>query len=433
MSAGSLRRPQIGGPREQVGRPRHHPYEPEWASYRFHMTHRLSLLERRARSHSLLLPLGLLLGIAPVSCFEDPEGSLDSAAGQADGAAEATSGGETGQGGTSTSGAGSATSAGEDGTASGSTGSDTDSGETSETSAGGVDTQGDGSEPCDPLASLCVEEPLPGWNGPAAVFEGASDQSSPGCSGLYPDDGVEAFAGFVGPDASCECSCGPPANESCGEVEVRRQGTASNACLQLGEAPQVVDGACGALDTSYAGGAFWRVSEFEYSAGACTPERIDSTAPAGFDTRVLACQGASPPGACADEGDVCVPRPVAPFGASVCIWMEGDVTCPTASDYSVRTLRYQSFDDDRSCTACSCGDSMGSCSGGRVTFGQSCGGLAAGTLDAGECGRVGATSAQTVAVATASASTPSGSCTPSGGAATGEASPSEPVTLCCLP
>lgn len=127
-------------------------------------------------------------------------------------------------------------------------------------------------------------------------------------------------------------------------------------------------------------------------------------------------------------GALCMPQPDDNF--AVCVQQVGDVSCPIGP-YGSKLLGYQSVNDTRACTSCSCSGASGvSCGGGWTEYnGGGCsGGNVLGTSGLGEC-----EPANSGGYGMYSASTSGGSCAPSTPQAQGTATPSGPVTFCCLP
>jgi hypothetical protein len=105
--------------------------------------------------------------------------------------------------------------------------------------------------------------------------------------------------------------------------------------------------------------------------------------------------------------------------------------CP-AGPYSDKRVYYTKIDDQRNCSACSCGSD---CSYQWQVFADSDTSCGSGPVDsatsAGACLSAGTLSASNVVLGmTASGS---GGCTPSGGDPTGSAQAKSPYTACCVP
>jgi hypothetical protein len=270
----------------------------------------------------------------------------------------------------------------------------------------------------------CVGAPPPGWSGPVALWEGAG--GPPGCSGDYSARVLDAFDGLDAPAAACTCTCGAPSGASCGS-SLSATLYSDHGCTTPCDSVSVSDQSCanvhGVCNTvfgvSAAGGA---------SGGHCSPQSSSAVPPATWGVSARACElpGVPQRESCA-QGEVCIPPPAAPMQLRPCVFIAGDVSCPSGS-YSVRHRYYRTVSDSRGCAHCSCG----------APSGVDC----AATLQEG-CGQTGPTSALPTSCASLSdpgsvvllaPPTPTGgSCAPSGGAPSGSASPASPVTVCCLP
>jgi hypothetical protein len=126
------------------------------------------------------------------------------------------------------------------------------------------------------------------------------------------------------------------------------------------------------------------------------------------------------------SGGQCVKLPSSSFDAAPCVAQAGDVACP-AGTYTKKTLVMQSTDDQRGCTTCSCNASGGSCSASVTAYlGNGCSSSSVG-LALGQCGAEGVSAVSAIANVTTTAAT----CSSSGGTATGTATATNPVTVCC--
>jgi hypothetical protein len=156
-------------------------------------------------------------------------------------------------------------------------------------------------------------------------------------------------------------------------------------------------------------------------------------------TDVRAChgQGFLP---CLDTHSACAPIED-PLDFRVCITKEGKHECPTTpgSMFTERHVFYQGVNDDRQCSACSCGPPTGSLCTATVSIyaGGMCGG---GIVDQGTVSSVSPRcidiqppgQALGSKAAGATSYTP-GSCQPMGGEPSGAATESESFTFCCRP
>jgi hypothetical protein len=163
-------------------------------------------------------------------------------------------------------------------------------------------------------------------------------------------------------------------------------------------------------------------------SGGCTPSAAALSNPDPWLKVADACPLKT--GGCG-ASQACVPKQPSP--SSACIEIAGAVSCP--SDFSTANDAYTGGDDDRACSACTCTPGQVTCAADTfnlmtmpncVDFGpypQFYGTQCVGYSPAG-----GATwSIQRVAAS----KTPSGSCTVSGGIASGSLQPQGKTTLCC--
>jgi hypothetical protein len=147
----------------------------------------------------------------------------------------------------------------------------------------------------------------------------------------------------------------------------------------------------------------------------------------------VGCGGGSAATTC--NSGVCAPPAASSF--QICIYQAGDQSCPSTS-YTNKQLVYGGISDTRTCTDCSCGSPDGACKGGDALVNGSnppCGiGGSTIALHSGSCAGV-AVSLLSLSgeVTTAPKLDDAGSCAPDGGAPTGSATPTTPITVCCGP
>jgi hypothetical protein len=131
------------------------------------------------------------------------------------------------------------------------------------------------------------------------------------------------------------------------------------------------------------------------------------------------------------SGQVCAPVPAAPFSTGVCIAQPGAATtCPSAYPIGPQVF-YTGVDDQRGCAACQCvGPGGGAClaPSPAVTACQP----ASGSWDApGTCSSI--TGPEEVKLAAPATLVDAGSCAASGGAPSGDATPTGATSFCCAP
>jgi hypothetical protein len=284
------------------------------------------------------------------------------------------------------------------------------------TTEGGERIGCDDDEVCTPTAPA-------GWSGPSAIYRGAD--APPDCPDELPTIAFEANDDLVAPAPTCTCSCGKVTNAVCRTV-VRENGTqclnlqfnlpswnvTGNQCLSISTNATALRSDQPILDTSNA---------------SCSVNPGENVPNAAFATRVKGCELPEPAGACEDDGQ-CLPVAPDPWG-EVCIYAEGDYACP-AGPFSERTLLHTDFEDTRGCTDCSCTDPTGTCSG-TVRYQSACVGDLIGIYASGPVGTCQTMLTAPNAVLYQSQMTVS--CQPEGGAPEGQATPTNPITLCCMP
>ncbi len=297
-------------------------------------------------------------------------------------------------------------------------GTATDDG-TSATDDGATDDTG--SPPMCGAGTSCAPDVPAGWSGPAMLYVGTDEP--PTCPAGAPELVVSAGMDLSAPAADCGCECGAATGFDC-TVDVTEAGSVCGNLVFNPETFTLESGQC--TTTSTNDSAFSTNSpSLDVSGAQCDPQESATVPPAGFGTHVAACQATSM-GECADGS--CVADD-AGFD-QVCVYTGGDVECP-AGPYTEREVAFNSWTDTRDCSTCTCDDPTGTC-GGTVAFRSSCGGVALpvlyGTVDPPGCGNASQDPPAMIYNAD-----PDVECAPSGGDPIGQATPSGPVTICCLP
>lgn len=274
--------------------------------------------------------------------------------------------------------------------------------------------------PVCPLDFTCIPAAPAGWMGPIVFLSGPAAGSAPACPASAPSQAFTAQSSFGGAPASCGCSCGAPTSGmSCGSANL----ISTNASCTAGSTTiaTLADGACQAVTMPTSGG--WTLSRpaFSASGASCTPTPSVSVPPSTAGASHRACSVPSPT-ACG-AAMVCAPTPTA--AQPVCVYIDGDATCPAGFPNTYRTG--QGVTDTRGCTPCTCGSVTGMCNA-FVTLENGCpGSTYYGDVVAGGC-----TPAFSVPGSRATADfTPVGSCSPSTSAPTGGLTPIMPRTVCC--
>ncbi|MEP7120779.1 MAG: hypothetical protein ABJE95_07715 [Byssovorax sp.] len=332
----------------------------------------------------------------------------------------------------------------------------------------GIDNDLDGKIDCadpDCLAGFSCHNPVTpalisaGWTGHFAVADGAVAALPGNCPGAtYPNPIYTGFRTPVAGAAQCSmCQCSAPLGEVC-QVNVHIIGgtcaqwvgnqacafpfasNANGSCDQsIGFLPAgdttcgpVVNGACtmGSSPCNQSASADPAV----VVGGSCNPTtQMPTIPPFSWTNAARACQPATEGKGCASSF-ACLPNAPAPFGG-ICISHMGDIPCPAGSGYNTKKV-YFDIDplDDRTCSDCQCSGINGaSCSTTTEVYSDltvnNCSTKVA-TIPPGGCvalsgnpAVLGRKGVNTVINA--------GTCSASGGTATGSAVGQNPVTFCC--
>jgi hypothetical protein len=277
----------------------------------------------------------------------------------------------------------------------------------------------DGGAACDGALD-CVPEVPAGWSGPAAVYRGA--EAPPACPAAFPELAITAGTEIAAPPAECGCECGEASGFQC-SVTVTESGEECGFLVFDPDQWTIDSGECQLVDT--AANAFSAGSpSLDPSGGSCAPAANESIAEAAWGVNVQACL-ARAGGSC--EGGTCVGA-LDDSHDRMCIYTGGDVACPN-EDYADREVVYSTFTDTRDCSSCTCGTPSGTC-GGTVSYVSGCAGLATlyGSDQVPGCGE-----ASSEPNALRYTATPDVECSPSGGAPTGDVTPTGAITVCCSP
>ena len=332
----------------------------------------------------------------------------------------------------------------------------------------GIDNDLDGKIDCadpDCQAGFSCHSPLTpalvalGWTGHYALTDGLVAALPGSCPGAtYPNPVYSGYRLLNAPAAQCSaCICSAPLGEVC-DVQVHIVAGScnewSNGTACAFPIPSIANGTCdqsggflmaGNNTCAPASGANCPMgsSPCNQSAsadpavlvgGSCNPSvQTPTIPPTKWTNAGRACQPAAEGKGCASSF-ACLPNAPAPYGF-VCISHVGDFACPANSGF---TSKHTFFDidptDDRTCSDCQCSGVNGaSCTSSMEIYSDlianSCSTKLA-TIPPNGCaplagnpavlGRKGVNTAITA-----------GSCSQSGGAATGTATGVNPVTYCC--
>lgn len=313
-----------------------------------------------------------------------------------------------------------------------------------ENCSNGVDDDADGKVDCadsDCTAFACVPTAPMNWKGPVAMFDGIP-ANDPGCPTAFSKNEFNAGRNLDCPSAACStCNCASPTGVNCNPptLGLSTDGVCGNPTpLTPSNRCSVIDNAVKSITASG--------PSADLSNASCAPSQVATTKPtAAYSNFGRACSPATlMPGGCA-AATVCAPRPSTPFESQLCIYRAGNFACPSPYTANPRTF-FGGFSDTRGCSACSCGGAGGVTCRGTVSIyfngiiEEGC----TGTVDqefsvpAGKnfCHVLGNNPilGKFQQGLTYQGAAPSGgSCPAGGGVAGGGCTPTNPVTVCCLP
>ena len=285
-----------------------------------------------------------------------------------------------------------------------------------------------------------------GWESPSWVWIGPEEQA-PECPQGPTSISYEGRADLVAP-AVCEaCTCEPPTG-SCALPSTLTAST--KGCNIPGgvttsfDAPASWDGSCdGSVQVPGGAGRSLTIDPLAMTENGCAsgPTVAAKIVSLHWDTFARGCDVDLPTGSI--DRSVCLPvDPIAP-GFKTCIFSVSEMECPNVLVGNVFTEKhvfYHSVQDDRQCSACTCGAPAGSACAATVSlYGNNltCTGptFAQVPLSSAEPSCIDITlPGQSLGSKSAGAVTYlPGTCSPGGGVASGTAIPTIPMTLCCRP
>jgi hypothetical protein len=289
----------------------------------------------------------------------------------------------------------------------------------------GEDNDGDGLVDCaDPSCTAagyaCVAAPPSGWSGPIALYEGSFTEPVPTCPALYPE---LDYQGDTGPDAqpaTCEeCACAAAEITCTVELTFFKNGNCKGSTTK---SDPLTAGGCVKLD---AGASSLSLSKPTSTVQPCTPSGGAATIPAlQRTTSGIACGASRRTGGCS-TGEICAPRPQAPFHEARCISRDAAKSCPAS--YPVQH-HLEQIKDDRGCSPCACGaPALPSCAATTTLFSDdACGVQSTSSLNDGSC--VTSMPASATAAVTGSGTA---DCAPQGSTPTGSVTIASQATICC--
>jgi hypothetical protein len=304
----------------------------------------------------------------------------------------------------------------------------------------------------------CVTEAPSGWTGYFTLYDGPAAMD-PGCPMDFPQNSYTGDGGLNAPPVTCSaCTCSAPTGQTCaiGPVGMAKGLFISNnncaaqqtmpSCGYFRDIP--ADGSCFAqlplpagsnicadpVNNMCGGGSEpcnvgARVDPATATGGSCTASTQSPTKPpATWTTFGHACgyQGATT--GC-NVGQVCLPKPAAPYQLGVCISKPGTNACPQT--FPNQHVYYDSFMDNRDCSACKCSAVIGAGCSATVNLysDAACNNLVA-SVATGTCMDLNGNPAISGRKATPQFT---GSCSadPTGGQPSGMVVGQNPITYCC--
>jgi hypothetical protein len=282
------------------------------------------------------------------------------------------------------------------------------------------------------------------WEDPTLLWFGPADQV-PECPRGPMTIAYEAQTDLVALSACEACTCEPPT----GSCALSSTLTASTtACSMPGgastsfNAPSPWDGSCDSTTQTPSGASqSLTIEPMTMIENGCAlgPPVAAKVVSLHWDTFARGCDIDLPDGP-ADRSK-CLPPDIIPSGFALCIFHEGERDCPTdpGNVFTEKHVFYNGVQDDRQCSACSCGAPTGSvCTAQLAVYeGASCSGspLMSNPISSAKLTCLDITiPGQALGSKSAGAVTYlPGTCPPEGGDGSGSAIPIKPDTFCCRP
>lgn len=277
----------------------------------------------------------------------------------------------------------------------------------------------------------CLPAAPTNWMGPVMVYEGPGADPAPTCPASWPTEQQTVNGGLTS-EGSCDCKCADPTGLTCGTASVFDFNTTLSCQTQFNITPRftITPGQCKVV--SWTTGDVAKVNNPATTGGSCAASADNKLATPTWNDRVRSCGNTTLSQGGCETNEVCAPNGDALFDR-VCIYSEGDNTCPVNSPYNQRVVYHGDFTDTRSCgTDCTCESPTGSCNP-TIQFASGCGG---GTIFYGQVSPTSnCATINTSSPFATYTSNPTGTCTPTNATAstTGSADPTIPSTYCCLP
>ena len=286
------------------------------------------------------------------------------------------------------------------------------------------------------------------WDGPTLLWFGKEEQA-PECPYGPMTTDYEGHTDLVAPNECEACTCEPPTG-SCALPSSLTASTATCDNFNNGmpadyDAPMPWDGQCDDTHETPPGAAHsLKIGALAMTENGCVPgppvaAKIVSS---HWDTYARACAGKWEAGPTSQS--ICTSNDApTPADFRLCVIHEGDTTCPKdrGNMFTERHVFYGDVNDDRQCSACSCGPPAGSICTATISIYKSGNSTCKNPASA----QIPITSETTICVDIApvgqalgskSAGPTSylpGTCAPIGGDASGSATKTDATTFCCRP
>ena len=198
------------------------------------------------------------------------------------------------------------------------------------------------------------------------LWVGPEDQA-PECPWGLTSVSYEGHADLVAPSLCEACTCEPPTG-SCAlpstlTASMATCGDFNGGIHTLFNAPTPWDGTCDSTTQLPDGAAHsLTVGAIEMTENGCAvgPPVAAKVVSSRWDTFARGCDARMPPGPFSRS--VCLPEEPIPPGFKVCIFQAGEHDCPDdeGNTFTEQHVFYDRVQDDRQCSACTCGAPTGS-------------------------------------------------------------------------
>jgi hypothetical protein len=180
----------------------------------------------------------------------------------------------------------------------------------------------------------------------------APEAAATDCGALKPS-GLALFHGVNAPADGCTCGCGAAAGGQCSGGATLWQ---FGGCGGGGAAQPNICYDIHTYNWQIGGVSTTQVSVS--TPGTCTTNVSGSLQPATWNKALDLCRVPAAGAGCG-AGALCVPRPAAPLENLACVEQAGKPDCPIG--YPQQTFYFESFTDNRTCSAtgCTCSEASG--------------------------------------------------------------------------